>query len=323
MEKISVIVPIYKVENYLERCVNSIRNQTYKNLEILLVDDGSPDRCGEMCDSYAKEDARITVIHKENGGLSDARNVGIEASTGEYLAFVDSDDWLDPDMLELLYKMVKKHGADIAECSWRNIYKDCIIEETTCTAEQIEGDNIAALEGMLDWKYFKPVAWNKLYHRSVISDIRYPKGKLHEDEFTTYKYFYAARKLVYIDVSRYNYDRSRTDSITGDKFREANLDACEALRERIDFFREHHIESLEEKMNNTYCWVLFDRLDRCIKEEVMSQRLDKIAVQTQQDLAFFKEQPILPEYYRKLVILSQGFEAYKNDYLERNTVEEA
>lgn len=321
MEKISVIVPIYKVENYLDRCVNSIRNQTYDNLEIILVDDGSPDRCGEMCDAYAKEDNRIKVIHKENGGLSDARNKGIEAATGEYLAFVDSDDWLDLDMLELLYKMVKKHGADIAECSYRNIYKDCIQEETTCTAEQIEGDNIFALEGMLDWKYFKPVAWNKLYNRSIIGEIRYPKGKLHEDEFTTYKYFYAAKKLVYVDVSKYNYDRSRTDSITGDKFREANLDACEALRERIDFFRAHHIERLEEKLNNTYCWVLFDRLDRCIEEDIVGGRLDKIVAQAQQDLEFFKEHPIQPEYYRKLTVLSKGFDMYKNDYLERKTME--
>ncbi len=317
MEKISVIVPIYKVENYLERCVNSIRNQTHKNLEILLVDDGSPDRCGEMCDSYAKEDTRITVIHKENGGLSDARNVGIEASTGEYLAFVDSDDWLDPDMLELLYKMAKKHGADIAECSWRNIYKDCIIEETSCTAEQIVGDNVVALAGMLDWKYFKPIACNKLYHKSVIGNVRFPKGKIHEDEFTVYKYVYAAKKIAYIDVSRYNYDRSRTDSITGTEFKAQNLVVCEAFRERIDFFREHKLDALEEKMNNAYFWVLFDRLDKCIELEIESDKIDDLVKQAQKDIEYFRGRPLQKQYYEKLQVLGLGFDKYKEMYGEK------
>lgn len=314
MEKISVIVPVYKVEKYLERCVTSIRNQTYENLEIILVDDGSPDNCGKMCDEYAKEDSRIKVLHKENGGLSDARNKGIEGSTGEYIAFVDSDDWLDIDMIEILYKMSKKHDADIAECSYRNMFKDCIREETRCTAEQIVGDNIFALEGMLDWKYFKPVAWNKLYHRSVIGDIRYPKGKLHEDEFTTYKYMYAAKKLVYIDVSKYNYDRSRDDSITGSKFKEKNLEVCEAFRERVDFFREHGLISLEEKMNNTYLWILFDRLDRCVEENIEGDMIQRLVEQARQDVEYFKDRPVLKEYYDKLVLFSRGFKEYKNDY---------
>ena len=152
--KISVIVPIYKVENYLKRCIDSIRKQTYQNLEIILVDDGSPDMCGEMCERYAQEDSRIRVLHKENGGLSDARNVGIEAATGEYIAFVDSDDWIDDKMYEVLYDTLLKCDADIAECSYRNLYADCIVVETNCTGNVVEGDNIFALEAMLDWRYF-------------------------------------------------------------------------------------------------------------------------------------------------------------------------
>ena len=127
--KISVIVPIYKVENYLNRCVESIRKQTYRNLEIILVDDGSPDACGEMCDRYAQEDSRIRVIHKENGGLSDARNAGIEVAAGEYIAFIDSDDWIDDKMYEVLYHTLLKYDADIAECSYRNLFGDSHIEE--------------------------------------------------------------------------------------------------------------------------------------------------------------------------------------------------
>ena len=119
-ELVSVIIPVYKVEKYLERCVESVQKQTFQNLEIILVDDGSPDLCGAMCDEMAKTDPRIKVIHKNNGGLSDARNVGIEMASGNYIVFVDSDDWLDLDMIALLYRVLKKYNADIAECSYRN-----------------------------------------------------------------------------------------------------------------------------------------------------------------------------------------------------------
>ena len=121
MATISIIVPVYNVEKYLERCVKSIQNQTYSDLEIILVDDGSPDSSGALCDQYAKEDKRIKVIHKKNGGLSEARNYGIEAATGSYIMFIDSDDWIDLDMAEMLCKLSNKYDADIVECSWRNI----------------------------------------------------------------------------------------------------------------------------------------------------------------------------------------------------------
>lgn len=118
MAVISVIVPVYKVEKFLDRCINSIIQQTFTNLEIILVDDGSPDRSGEICDEWKMKDKRIRVIHKENGGLSDARNKGLDVATGDYVAFIDSDDWIDPDMFQLLYDATQKYQADIAECSW-------------------------------------------------------------------------------------------------------------------------------------------------------------------------------------------------------------
>lgn len=123
-ELVSIIVPVYKVEQYLSRCVDSILQQSYSNLEIILVDDGSPDSCGMICDEYQKKDSRVQVIHKSNGGLSDARNYGIEAAQGKYLAFVDSDDWLDFDMIDILYRVLTSQDADIAECSYRNLYAD-------------------------------------------------------------------------------------------------------------------------------------------------------------------------------------------------------
>ncbi len=313
MEQISVIVPIYKVEKYVKRCVDSILNQSYPHLEIILVDDGSPDNCGKICDAYALQDSRVKVIHKINGGLSDARNAGIEAAHGEYLAFVDSDDWLDFDMFEQLYRLCKEHNADIAECSYRNIYNDCIKEETICSGEIIEGDGVDAIEGILDWNHFKPVAWNKLYHKDIIGSIRYPKGKLHEDEFTTYQYFAQAKKLVYLDVSKYNYDRSRTDSITGDTFKENNLDVCFAMRERRDFLQKTGFggKKLSEKNDNVYCWVLLEKLYCCYKNNIKGDKLNAVLQMVKEDLKYYESRPVPPEYIKQFqLIQSKGLTAF-------------
>lgn len=321
MPLISVIVPIYKVENYLQRCVDSIRNQTYTDLEIILVDDGSPDNCGFMCDNYAKEDKRIKVVHKMNGGLSDARNAGIEIATGEYIVFVDSDDWLDLDMIEILYNLLIETDADIAECSYRNLYSDGIKEETKCTAEVVEGDREFALEGMLDWKYFKPIACNKLYKREVIGDIRYPIGKIHEDEFTTYKYFYNAKRLVYVDVAKYNYDRQRTDSITGEKFRENNLDACLAFRERMYFFHEKGLKKLLRKMNNMYCWIVLDRLYKCYLNYITGDKVAETIGYLKEDLSYLREQEVDPQYIAELEMVTENFTRYCKMCQERENKE--
>jgi glycosyltransferase involved in cell wall biosynthesis len=309
-EKISVIVPIYNVENYLNRCIDSIVNQTYENLEIILVDDGSPDDCGDICEQYSDSDKRIHVIHKRNGGLSSARNIGIEYASSDYIVFVDSDDWLDLNMIELLYNIHKKTNAEIVECSYRNIYSNGIKEETLCSGKVIEADNIFALEGMLDWKYFKPVAWNKLYKRGVIDNIRYPDGKIHEDEFTTYKYFYNAKKLAYVDISKYNYDRSRIDSITGEGFSEKNLDACIAWRERVDFFKDHNITQLERKMNNIYCWKVIDSMYKCYKLNISGERVDRMIKMVSDDIPYLEEHQVDSELIEEFRILKKGIEPY-------------
>lgn len=311
-EIVSVVVPVYKVEKYLNRCVDSILQQSYSNLEVILVDDGSPDSCGVICDEYQKCDSRVRVIHKPNGGLSDARNYGIEAAKGKYLAFVDSDDWLDFDMIDILYRVLTDKNADIAECSYRNLYADCIKEETSCSGEIICGDSLFALEGMLDWKYFKPNAWNKLYKREIIGDIRYPKGKIHEDEYTTYKYFYNAKKLAYVDISKYNYDRRRTDSITGDKFREANLDACWAFKERVHFFEENHLDSLEKKMNNAYCWQVLHCAYECYKEKLSGKRVEELIAMVKNDIPYLKTHKVDKWYITEFELLQHGVDYYGN-----------
>lgn len=307
---ISVIIPIYNVERMLCRCIESVRNQTYLNLEIILVDDGSTDRCGDICEDYVDKDSRIKVIHKCNGGLSDARNIGIEFASGEYICFVDSDDWLDADMIDLLYRMCVEKNADIAECSYRNVFSNYIQEETSCTAEIIEGDHLTALEGMLDWKYFKPVAWNKVYRRSVIGDIRYPVGKIHEDEYTTHKFFYNAKRVVYIDVSKYNYDRTRNDSIMGSGFSENNLDACFAFRERVDFFKEHHIDSLDRKMNDLYCYQVLENAYQCYKSRIRGRRVKQLIELVNRDIAYLKQADVNDSYVEEFEILKSGVRKY-------------
>ena len=307
---VSVIVPVYNVKQYLERCVQSIIRQTYDNLEIILVDDGSLDGSGDICEELAQKDERIHVIHKYNGGLSSARNIGIEYASADYLIFVDSDDWLDLNMIELLYRVHERTNAEIVECSYRNIYSDGIKEETKCSGKVIEGDSIFALEGMLDWQYFKPVAWNKLYKRSVIGDIRYPIGRIHEDEFTTHQYFYNAEKLAYIDISKYNYDRTRINSITGEGFREKNLDACIAFRERVDFFEKHHITQLERKMNNIYCWKVVDSLYQCYKMNIRGERVDEIVKMACEDIPYLEKHQVDPWFISEFNILREGIDAY-------------
>lgn len=298
MDKISVIIPVYKVENYLERCVRSVCNQTYPELEILLIDDGSPDRSGEICDVLAGQDARIRVIHKSNGGLSDARNAGIDTSTGDWLAFVDSDDWLDPRMLEILKIQAEKYGAEIAECSYRNLYKEMVKEETSCSGNVIVATPVEAIEGNLDWKNFKPVAWNKLYRADIVGRIRYPKGKLHEDEFTTHKFYLAAKKIVYVDVSGYNYDRRREGSITA-KFSLRNLDACQAYHEKTNAVcHTPELAPIRQKMCDTYCWTLFDCLAKCADAGLSGPELDRTLADAMADRPMLEENG-LNQLYRE------------------------
>lgn len=311
MKKISVIVPVYKVENYLARCVSSLCHQTFTNLEIILVDDGSPDNSGKMCDQFALEDSRIRVIHKENGGLSDARNAGIEQATGEYIAFLDSDDWCDPTTLEVLYGLCEHNNAEIAECSYRNIYSDQIHAETSCTGAVMEFTPVQAIESNLDWKYCKPVAWNKLYRRDIVGDIRYPVGKLHEDEFTTHLFYLAAKKIMYIDIALISYERRNLGSITA-SFKPKNLDACEAFRQKVHLiWSDASLQALDTKMCDHYCYAFLSRVKLCEKSYPDCEELKKVIRDIYEDYETLKRHGIQKAYieemdsvfhkYRKLI----------------------
>jgi len=214
MPLISVIVPVYKVEKYLQRCVDSIRAQTYRNLEIILVDDGSPDDCGTLCDRFAVQDERIRVIHKENGGLSSARNAGIDIARGEYLGFVDSDDWIEHTMYETLLSAALRENVKLV-CGGRYDFSERTGERTVglCPKreEVISGEELT--RRIFTWNGLDSAAWDKLYHRSLFAAIRYPLGRINEDLPVTYKLAFAAGKAAMVSKPLYNYYH-RPGSIT-------------------------------------------------------------------------------------------------------------
>jgi len=232
MPKISIIVPVYNVEKYIHRCIDSILHQTFKDFELILVDDGSLDNSGKICDEYAKEDDRIKVIHKENGGLSDARNVGLDIAQGEYIAFVDSDDWIEKDMYSILYENIRKYNADISICKMRKIF-DSTVDNNITTNNCIILNNEEAFDCLFNNKYYASHACDKLYKKSLFDGIRYPVGKLYEDMFTTYRLFEKANKVVFSDYIGYNYFQ-RKDGIVNSKFRPEKLDYIRAFNGIFD-----------------------------------------------------------------------------------------
>lgn len=235
--KISVIVPVYKVEPYLDKCVSSIVNQTYKNLEIILVDDGSPDNCPAMCDAWAEKDSRIRVMHKTNGGLSDARNAGMAVATGELMAFVDSDDWIVPDMYEYLYQRLTEDNSDIAACGVQMVWEDktpsrMLTQEGNCVLNQEE-----AMRAIIEESWLKQPVWYKLYKTALVRDILFPVEKYHEDVFWSYQAVGSAKKVSVSDHVGYYY-LQRGGSIMGAGYSLKRLDAVEAKVQRCAYIQE-------------------------------------------------------------------------------------
>ncbi|MDD3142301.1 MAG: glycosyltransferase [Lachnospiraceae bacterium] len=239
-EELSVIVAVYNIETYLEKCVRSIINQTYKKLEIILVDDGSTDHSGEICDLLAKEDSRIRVIHKKNGGLSDARNAGIEIATGEFIAFVDGDDWIDSDMYESMLYELKKYHADVVICSFRKIYNDKIVDESTGKVFCYEGkEALRRVLSEVDSVRIQNAVWNKVCRKAFLGEQRFPKGKWYEDVVFTTKFIARASRCIYLDSSKYNYVMDRKGSIMNVGFSQRILtDLIPAYLEKAAFLKE-------------------------------------------------------------------------------------
>ena len=254
---ISIIVPVYKVEKQLNTCIESILNQNFINYELILVDDGSPDKCGEICDEYEKKDKRIKVIHKKNGGLSDARNAGLNIAKGKYIGFVDSDDIIHSEMYERMYNCITKYNVDIVQCKFRKFKS---IEDIN-KFSNIKDANIEyytskeAIIDMIDNNKINVNTWNKLYKRELFENERFPKGKIHEDEFLTYKLIYKSNKIAYINEELYYYYQNDNGIMNGSNLIK-RLDRIEALEERSNFFLKSGNKDLYNKSNTALFFAL-------------------------------------------------------------------
>ena len=249
---ISVIIPVYNTAEQLPRCVNSVCNQTYQELEIIIIDDGSTDGSGELCDTLARHDSRIRIIHRDNQGLSAARNTGMRSAKGEYIAFVDSDDWISPVMLETLYSTLIRNNADIAECGFSAMFSNHTQHFTGFSGKTIVADRYEAIIGLTLWDSFYSVVWNKLYKKECTRNVSFPVGRVHEDEFTTWKFIRNAERIVSVDASFYYYDRTRNDSIIA-RLTDNTLDKVDAFHELCRYAWTKNIPSLMLAADNEYC----------------------------------------------------------------------
>lgn len=252
---VSVVVPVYKVEKYIHRCVDSILTQNFANFELILVDDGSLDISSMICDEYAKKDSRIYVIHKSNGGLSDARNAGIDWSfasgDSEWLTFIDSDDWIHPQYLEGLLIAAGIYHTDIAICDYLNPDSFCPFKYL----KEYIMDYMNSEEFFVNHNTIATVAWGKIYKKSLFSQQRYPVGKLNEDEFLTYKLLFQNQNISFVRNQTYFYFRN-TDGIMKSEWSPKKMDALEALNEQFKFFKSSSYQSAFSTVANKYIWFL-------------------------------------------------------------------
>lgn len=235
---VSIIIPVYNVQKYLERCITSIINQTYNNIEIILVDDGSTDKSGKMCDEWMNKDDRIVTIHKENGGLSSARNTGMSKSNGKYLLFVDSDDYIDLNAVQTLVSTIESHNADIVICNRYHFFESGkIFVKFKNDYEYLDLDNKHAIFEMNNFEYFDMSATCKLYKKDIFKEIVFPIGKISEDYFIMYKILDKAKKIVSLSMPLYYYYQ-RNGSLS--KKAKINLDFVEASLMQCNYIEEKY-----------------------------------------------------------------------------------
>lgn len=240
-ELISVIVPVFNVEKYIDRCIGSILAQTYKKLEIIIVDDGSNDSSGTIIDKYANEDNRIKVIHKSNGGLSDARNAGLSIATGSFLTFIDSDDYIEPNYIKNLLYALRNTGADISMCDLKLFYEhdnEAYDMEPSLELSEVVLDQEEAIKRALKMQ-LRQSAWAKLYRADLFSSIRFPKGKIYEDLAVFYRLLLESQRVVIINSKDYNY-QIRAGSIMQSGFSEKQLVEIEIIDEEMDIVEKHY-----------------------------------------------------------------------------------
>lgn len=289
---VSVIIPIYKVEPYLRRCVDSVLSQSYRNLEVILVDDGSPDGCGAICDAYAERDQRVRVIHKTNGGLSDARNAGLEIATGEWVSFIDSDDWIEPDMYSELLHYAKKYEAQISvggvsyEISEEGHVR--ILRTTAGESEQVEClEPAAAMRRHLLGSW---AAWDKIYQIKLFDKIKYPVGEINEDEAIMLHLLTCASKIAYTNKVYYHYIQ-RAESITTSSFSEKKLAWPRHCRDNLAFVHENYPElelAAAARYRGSILWAL---REIALSGEDYSVQRQELLKQLRKHYVLFKKAP--------------------------------
>ncbi len=262
-EKISIIIPVYNVERYIEECLDSVINQTYKNLEILIINDGSTDRSLEICRKYKKKDKRIRLINQKNMGVAYCRNLGLKKVTSAYVMFVDSDDYIEENMVATLYKLLKSNNSDIAMCAFKNIldfsYESNLINDSSFSFDTcvLEGEKKFQFlyDKNVDMKLCSVVIWNKLYKKDIFKNIKYPDNTIHEDEAMAHVILNRANKIVFTSKKLYNY-RKRENSITNSPYSEERQDILPALLKRYHFFKKNNYNMLASNTLKSYCFFI-------------------------------------------------------------------
>lgn len=314
-KKISIIIPAYNSEKYIEKCIESVLSQTYHNLEVLLVDDGSTDKTLELMNLFASKDERIKVIHKENNGQSEARNTGIDASTGEYLIFIDSDDYVENDMVEFLYNLAEENNADVARCGFYTEYEDGTkLSQENCFEFAVL-DNNERLIDLLMGGHLSGVVWNKIYKKSAISGVRFLKEVCSEDFLFNYNVFKNVSKTVFSDVPKYHYYR-RSGSITKTVFNVNAFSVTRIKKAVLDELREN--KEVYPYAVKSFISSAFIVMTGCIRNNACKEEYEKLR---QEVLSFKKEilkskmfgnseklKVILlccfPRVYKKLIIMN-------------------
>ena len=310
-DKVSIIVPCYNIDKYIRKCVDSLLMQTYDNIEIILVDDQSTDLTGEILDGYALIDNRVIVFHKKNGGLSDARNYGLERCSGKYVCFVDGDDYVSTRYIEKMYISMIKTDSDIVAC---NYYYEDEKGRQWLSHEIIDTvyDNIGALVDFMSYEQnLGVVAWNKMYKKTLFidNDIRYPYGKFHEDNYTTYKVFYHSKRISLISDSLYYYIQ-RSDSIMGKKFNKKRFDIIGSLDGLKNLIEDNDL-SLRENYDAFEAMVRITLLNNMIRSRYINKDTKQFMDELLNDRQKYLKNSLLKKKFRTMLLLMRHRKIYK------------
>ena len=323
MNIVSIVVPVYNVEKYLVRCINSLINQDFKNIEIILVDDGSSDSSGILCDNYAKKDNRIKVIHQKNGGMSAARNTGIDIATGDYIMFVDSDDEVASDIVSKLLDACISHSADISQCGTKYIDENDILLKEDCSQTSCLLEGSEKMKELLDDRIVTTMVWGKLYKSILLKNIRFPMGKYHEDIYFCYQIIHKSSNVYVINESLYYY-RQVKGSIMHQTFNMKHLHALDATQERRDFIAIHY-PCLLPLANATLVMssikIIEKIMDSNIKLKNEEKKLKKVVKKNLKDFIKYSRASNKTKIFARIMSVSLAISRVLHKVLSRNRKE--